>query len=1232
MKKDRFIIYSIIAAILLLILAIASNTLYFSDFEYHYRTSQFSRTLKEKESVLTECLDGMKPVISGEDHHGSVPENELFAVAEKNNITILEFLDKKLTFWSDNNFDVPEVFDDSLYFKPIVFLQNGWFLPRTVKAGNETIVGLLRIRTDYSLKNDILKSGFEKEYGIPGNVGFSTNPKASDFKVYDSSGRFLFCLLFPEVKEATNFILLPLFLWSAFFLFALLLFLELVKYLVRRKMNLVAIALAFIFCSGIYTSFVFVGLPEVFYKTDLFSPYRFSMNQLVPSLGHLLFISILSLFFIAVFFRFAVFKEKRNEGKTNYFLVIMILLAGSIMISLFHYIFRELILTSNINFEPFRVLDLDFYSFAGFISAFFLLLVPVLFLLRFLRSLSSLRTGTILLCILPSLLLPVILYYSEADTVVLLVIFYLSIVLTIWYTGKYRIRPFMLTVIFSVIFGLYSVYFITNFSEERTVENVKIQALSFSTENDPQAEQILLDLWPVISADSVLAGMMKSDTFNNNREDVDNITSYLHDTYFRGYWANFNIDIVLCRNDDPLAVGPGSELFPNCFNFFEQRIRRDGHKLTGTEFYFIDNQAGRSYYLGKLMFNSGAYTNGLFIELFGDLNIFQPGYSALLLDEKYHGFAGLKDYSFAKYINGEIVLKTGDFPYKKNDSEYIDKVPDYKIFRSEGYKHVLYRNGNSTVIISRPYITTGDILISFAYLFAFILLFSNLLVLIIRPPNVKGGVVLNFRQKLQLSYIGILLFSFILIGVVVAYLTITQYKTKHYENVREKLSSVYLALDNRLSMEKHIDNDWRNENFSSLNELLISLSNTFNTDINLYDVTGHLVATSRPEIFFRNLTGTRINNTAFNVLRDLSMSEFYQREKIGNLEYLSAYTPFFNAEDKLLAFLNLPYFRMQNVLAKEISNLIVAVVNFTLLLILITMGIAVFISDRITSPLSMLGAGLASVELGKKTEHLTYRGNDEIGELVRQYNRMVDEIEESTHKLANSEREYAWREMAKQIAHEIKNPLTPMKLNVQQLLKSWRDKDPDFDERLEHFAKNQIEYIDNLSNIASAFSSFAKMPGAKPSEVNIVDQLKITLELFREAENITFRVHWPDERKVVVFADKEHLNGIFSNLIKNGIQSIPSGRHGIIDVNVEVKRDKVIISIADNGTGIPKEIQKKMFTPNFTTKSSGTGLGLSIVKKYTETANGRIWFESEADKGATFYVELPLKYTVEKPR
>ena len=219
--------------------------------------------------------------------------------------------------------------------------------------------------------------------------------------------------------------------------------------------------------------------------------------------------------------------------------------------------------------------------------------------------------------------------------------------------------------------------------------------------------------------------------------------------------------------------------------------------------------------------------------------------------------------------------------------------------------------------------------------------------------------------------------------------------------------------------------------------------------------------------------------------------------------------------------------------------------------------------------------------------------------------------------------------MAKQIAHEIKNPLTPMKLNVQQLFKSWNDKVPGFEMMLERFTKNQIEYIDNLSSIASAFSAFAKMPVTNPVEVDILDQISLTLELFKNTDNVRFLVQWPREKKIVIYADKEQLNGVFSNLIKNGIQSIPTGREGLIKLNLEVKSDKVVVSISDNGTGIPSDLRMNLFTPNFTTKSSGMGLGLSIAKKYLESANGRIWFDTEVDKGSVFYFELPVMYTVE---
>ena len=1232
MRGNRYRIYLVILTVVLILMALAAESLYFSDFEDRFRTRIFNKTLGAKEKIMEDCLNAMKPILAREDHHGSISENNLFSIAEQNNISILEYIDNKLVYWSDNGFDVPPFLDGSMYAKPLVFLQNGWFLAKTVQAGNEKIVGLLRLRTDYSFENNIIKSGFEKEFRIPENVGFSTDQDASGFHIFDREGDFLFSLSFPEVRENTCIILIPLCLWTGVFVLIILLSLELVKLIVNKGKNRLAVSSGLIVYSLIYALILFTGKPSILFQTELFSPYRFSFNFLIPSLGHLVLLSILTATFSYVFYKHFPFQEqKRGSAIKNYLLLTILLIPGALLFSLYHLVFSQLISTSNINFETYKVLDLNMFSIAGFASVILLLLVPVFFILKIFKVVKQFRQKTVIFSIITSLVVPVALYYHNPGAIIPFAIFYIAVTISLWMSGIKSAGMFSMTIIFSSIFGLYSLYYITVLSEEKVTENLKVLAVSYSNDNDPMAEHLLLDMWPRLSADTALKRLMQYEYFGKDYYYPDKVSAYLHGAYFSGYMGNFNFHIYLCRNDSRLIIDSDNKVVDNCFDFFEERILKHGHQLTETSFYFLDNQGGRAFYLGRLSNTlRNGITNRLYIELYADIDVFQAGYSELLLGKKYIGYARLKDYSFAKYINGEMVVRTGEFPFNKTDAEYVDKISDYRIFRTEGFKHVLYKNGNATVIITRPDLTAGDIIISFAYLFAFILLVSNLLILIMRRPVVRSLNFLNFRQKLQLSYIGILLFSFILIGIVVSSITIGQYQAKHHENIKEKLNSIYLELDNMISMEKHLSSDWRNSSYSSLNELLIKLSNVFNTDINLYDLNGFLIATSRPEIFYRDLTSRRINNLAFTNLAHLTKSEYFQKEKIGSLEYISAYVPFFGADKKIIAYLNLPYFRMQSVLAKEISNLIVAVINFTLLLIIITMSLAVIISGRMTAPLSMLSDGLASVEVGRKSEHLTYMGNDEIGELVKQYNRMVDEIEESTHKLANSEREYAWREMAKQIAHEIKNPLTPMKLNVQQLFKSWNDKVPGFEKKLERFTKNQIEYIDNLSSIASAFSAFAKMPGANPVEVNLPDQIKITLELFKNTDNVTFWVRWPHESKVIVYADKEQLNGVFSNLIKNGIQSIPPGREGLIKVNLDIESNKVVVAISDNGSGIPEDMQKKLFTPNFTTKTSGMGLGLSIVKKFIESANGRIWFESKADEGSVFYVELPLIYTVEK--
>lgn len=1229
MKSKQYRIYLLISTVALLLLAIGSEILYFSDFEYKLRTRRFNKILAEKETIFDNSLNSLKLSLDSGENISQVVQENPFSVIE-NQGTILFYFDKKLVHWSDNSFDVPRTWDDSLFSRPLVFIQNGWFLTKSTKGGNGIIVALLRLRNDYGFENILVRNGFVKEFGVPESTGFSISGNISDFNVFSKEGKRLFSLVFPPGRQESYLIALPIILYTSAFVLLLFLILEIVAFFNRRGRNIAGVTISFLILFLIYFLFILFRKPSVFQETELFSPYRFTLNSFLPSLGHLFLLGILAAVFANIFYRYYPLKNlSQDKPVKSYFILTILLFATLILLGLINYLFQQLVSGSNINFEPYKVLELSIYSLIGFFSIILLFLVQILFMLKAVKISQDLKMGVVIFSFSTSFILFVVLLVSAPGKVFHLSVFWIVLVAALWFGFKRHMTKLNILVVFSLLFGLYSLYYLLVLSEKKNIENIKVLTVTYSSENDPEAEQLLINIWPVVSKDSTLKSMLTAEL--RTPEQNDKISLYLHDTYFGGYWGNFKLFIVTCDNTSPLNIGPENNMVPSCFDYFNERIKKFGHRLTGTDFYYLEDQGGRSCYVGRLFYAlQGNKTNGLFVELRSTADAFEAGYSELLLDKNYRGYSKLKDYSFAKYINGNLVLRTGEFPYDKTDAEYVDKNSAYRIFESEGFKHVLYKNGNVTVIVSKPKLTAFDVLISFAYIFAFILLTANLLLSIMKRPDLRTFISFNFRQKLQLAFISILLFSFISIGIVVSFFSIRQYKTKHLENIKEKVNSVYTELDSRLSMERTLTPDWRDDNNSSLEELLIKLSNVFNTDINLYDKNGYLIATSRREVFNRDLTSRRLNMEALINLDDLTKSEYIQREKIGSLEYISAYVPFYNGENQLLAYLNLPYFRMQSVLAREISNIVVAIINFIMLLIVITMSIAVFISTRLTSPLRMLSSGLASVGLGKKSEHLTYSGHDEIGELVKQYNSMVDEIEESAKKLTNSEREYAWREMAKQVAHEIKNPLTPMKLNIQQLYKSWQDGAPGFEKKFERFTRNQIEYIENLSSIASAFSSFAKMPGAKPVEVDLLEQIKTTLELFKNTDRIAFRVNWPHENKIIVYADKEHLNGIFSNLIKNGIQSIPAGRDGLIKIGLDLKEDKVIVSLSDNGTGIPDNLKKNLFIPNFTTKSSGMGLGLSIVKRYVEGANGRVWFESEINKGTVFYIEFPLIYTVEE--
>jgi nitrogen fixation/metabolism regulation signal transduction histidine kinase len=284
--------------------------------------------------------------------------------------------------------------------------------------------------------------------------------------------------------------------------------------------------------------------------------------------------------------------------------------------------------------------------------------------------------------------------------------------------------------------------------------------------------------------------------------------------------------------------------------------------------------------------------------------------------------------------------------------------------------------------------------------------------------------------------------------------------------------------------------------------------------------------------------------------------------------------------------------------------------------------IALLITNRITQSFSVISEKMKALKLGRN-EEIKWNRNDEIGDLVKEYNKMVKQLDESAQLLAKSEREGAWREMARQVAHEIKNPLTPMKLSIQYLQKAVDSNAPNVKEMTGNVAATLVEQIDHLSKIAGEFSQFANLGNVSNEDFDVNDVLASIISLYRSQDGLTINWNRPDEKQII-HADKTQINRLFTNLFQNAIQSVPESREPKIAVMQSLDDNLLTISISDNGTGIAEELQSKIFTPNFTTKTSGAGLGLAMCKGIIENVKGKIWFDTAEGVGTTFYIEFPV--------
>jgi len=392
-------------------------------------------------------------------------------------------------------------------------------------------------------------------------------------------------------------------------------------------------------------------------------------------------------------------------------------------------------------------------------------------------------------------------------------------------------------------------------------------------------------------------------------------------------------------------------------------------------------------------------------------------------------------------------------------------------------------------------------------------------------------------------------------------------------------------------------------------------------DIDIYDLEGRLLISSTPT-FANDTTNYNLTNKIITSIANNENHRYLSEKKVNERSVQASYTYIVDSKFKPIGILGLPYSQDNTEQNRELREFLNRLIIAFLPILLFAIVLAYWLSKYITKSIKAVSEKISQTVLGSGNEKVEVANTSrEITTLVNAYNNMVDKLEDSAIKLAKSEREEAWREMAKQVAHEIKNPLTPMRLTVQNFERKFDLNDPKGKEKLKDYSKTLLDQIDTLTSIASAFSNFAKMPTQQKIKLNVVEVIKHATEIFSE----NYIAFYAEKKEIIAQLDKTQLIRIVTNLVKNAIQALSAQKKPTIKISVQQQHKNVIIKVQDNGKGIEEIHKHKIFEPKFTTKSSGMGLGLPMIKNIIEAYKGKLTFTSTINKGTTFTVILPLE-------
>ncbi len=1127
------------------------------------------------------------------------------------------FKNTSLVYWSDEHY-APE---SKKYRKEdwhFISKQSGQYLEYSIKSksGDINLVSVIPLFEYYDVNNEYIQSRYNTEILPPSGINLHQTETEKSYTLNDLDGNPIFYISladdFESYYKELHYIIIFLELILAITLIYLLWIFS-----SSRKNIFIKIASFIIGVSALWGMMELFDFPFHTKDLKLFDPKFFASSDFNPSLGYLIINCVL--FFIIGYFSIRrVSKYIWKIAKRRNFIGLGVnLLSYLATIGIFYFIYLIYIhsnwgldSTLSIEFSIFQILSFGIVLLFGF------LLFEVFKLTHLFNSRQNVNAVRFIViqffCFgifsFFAFFFDYSIFWIGATVLTLNTVIYFANLGNALENINFLsfIYLFLLITAISIINAI-SVQYMEKQSEAR---QRNILADRIINGNDVLAEYMLVQLDESLQKDEYIKRQFLM-PLTPYKTIVDKIEKYYLNDYFDKYEKSVKIFDAEGNTIYPSGTLPMSSSYP--IHQMNERNKRGDIKL-----YLVGNTEGNQLQRKYIYVFEIKHYDFVFAKIVLEFkpkkirpdNVFPE---LLVKNRNIPTFLEVP-YDYALYKNDTLSYSVGDLNFPdvvKNDIKNDEQL--LKIQADGNYKFNVVVDNDEKLIFSQKsnfwYRFFSNT--SFFFILCFILVFIASAIQFLKIYWKTRTIGLSAKIQLYFSLaflIPLLSVSISTIGFVNATF-LEDIVSKYEENtnrVASQLVPLLMKYENGIVDKANLSNE------------ISTITKIINADINLYDLNGQLFLTSQPQVFEKNLLSYKINPQAYASIYKNGQKTITLEERVGNLNYQSAYVGIrsFNSGE-LLAILGSPFFKSNKEYDLLLTDLLNNVFNIFVGSFIIFIFLAYTATNILTSPLNLLKQKLSQVNLSAENKPISWQVDDEIGLLIKEYNQMLLKLEKSRLALSKTEKESAWREMAQQVAHEIKNPLTPMKLSLQHLqMKIQRSDNP----MPEASAKidSILSQIENLSDIATSFSSFAKMPIPENEKICISEILKKVVDFFR-AENVEINLEMPQE-DIYAFADPKIMERTFNNMVLNALQS---GEEKIkVNIKIELIDDNVKISIQDNGMGIPEDNYNKVFLPNFTTKSSGSGIGLAIAKRGIEHAGGEIWFESEPNNGTTFYIEL----------